>query len=301
MPLPRPAYEIFVYAPRIEGVHLRGGKVARGGIRWSDRREDFRTEVLGLMKAQMVKNAVIVPVGAKGGFVVKRPPKGGDRAALQDEGVRCYQTLLRGMLDITDNRVGDRSWSRRARRALRRRRSLSRGRGRQGHRHLLRHRQRDQPRVRLLARRRLRVRRLGRLRPQGHGDHRARAPGNRSSAISASWASTARPQPFTVVGIGDMSGDVFGNGMLLSEQIRLLAAFDHRHIFIDPDPDPAARFAERQRLFELPRSSWDDYDRGLISPRRRRLAAHRQVDPAVAPRPARALGVEAEAADARTS
>ena len=203
-------------APRIEGVHLRGGKVARGGIRWSDRREDFRTEVLGLMKAQMVKNGVIVPVGAKGGFVVKRPPRGGDRAALQAEVVACYQTLMRGMLDLTDNRVGERHRAAGARGPLRRRRSLSGGRGRQGHRHLLRHRQRDQPGVRPLARRRLRLGRLGRLRPQGHGHHRARRLGVGQAPFPRARQGLPDASRSRAIGIGDMSGDVFGNGMLLS-------------------------------------------------------------------------------------
>jgi glutamate dehydrogenase len=265
MPLPRPAYEIFVYAPRMEGVHLRGGKVARGGIRWSDRREDFRTEVLGLMKAQMVKNCVIVPVGAKGGFVVKRPPRAGDRAALQAEVVACYQTLMRGMLDITDNRVGDQI-------VVRPRVVRYDG---------------DDPYLVVAADKgtatfsdianAISI-------EYGHWLGDAFASGgsagydHKGMGITArgAWESVKRhflelgrdvqEEPFTVIGVGDMSGDVFGNGMLLSRQIRLIAAFDHRHVLIDPDPDPAASFAERQRLFGLPRSSWDDYDRSLISP-----------------------------------
>ncbi len=265
MPLPRPAYEIFVYAPRTEGVHLRGGKVARGGIRWSDRREDFRTEVLGLMKAQTVKNGVIVPVGAKGGFVVKRPPKGGDRAALQAEVVACYQTLMRGMLDITDNRAGDRI-------VVRPRVVRYDG---------------DDPYLVVAADKGTAtfsdIANAISL-EYGHWLGDAFASGgsagydHKGMGITArgAWESVKRhflelnldcqTEPFTVIGIGDMSGDVFGNGMLLSEQIRLLGAFDHRHVFIDPDPDPGASFAERKRLFELPRSSWDDYDRGLLSP-----------------------------------
>ena len=192
MPLPRPAFEIFVYAPRVEGVHLRGGKVARGGIRWSDRREDFRTEVLGLMKAQMVKNGVIVPVGAKGGFVVKRPPKGGDRAALQAEVVACYQTLMRGMLDLTDNRVGDGIVS--PPRVVRFDDDdpylvVAADKGTATFSDIA---NADQPGVRPLARRRLRVRRLGGLRPQGHGDHRARRLGVGQAACSSSWARTVR-------------------------------------------------------------------------------------------------------------
>ena len=181
LPLPRPAFEIFVYSPRVEGVHLRGGSVARGGLRWSDRPEDFRTEVLGLMKAQTVKNAVIVPVGAKGGFVVKNPPQ--DRDALQAEVVACYSTFIRGLLDVTDNLVGRRGRPARARRALRRGRRVPRRGGRQGHRDLLRHRQRHLPGVRVLAGRRLRLRWLGRLRPQGDGHHGARRLGLRPAPL----------------------------------------------------------------------------------------------------------------------
>jgi glutamate dehydrogenase len=264
MPLPLPAYEIFVYAPRTEGVHLRGGKVARGGIRWSDRREDFRTEVLGLMKAQMVKNCVIVPVGAKGGFVVKRPPRGGDRAALQAEVVACYQTLIRGMLDLTDNRIGDRIVS--PARVVRF--------------------DDDDPYLVVAADKgtatfsdianaiSLEYRHwLGDAFASGGSagyDHKGMGITARGA-----WESVKRhflelgkdcqTEPFTAIGIGDMSGDVFGNGMLQSEQIRLIAAFDHRHIFVDPDPDPAESYAERARLFALPRSSWDDYDRSKLS------------------------------------
>ena len=264
MPLPLPAYEIFVYAPRTEGVHLRGGKVARGGIRWSDRREDFRTEVLGLMKAQMVKNCVIVPVGAKGGFVVKRPPRGGDRAALQAEVVACYKTLIRGMLDLTDNRVGDRIVP--PERVVRF--------------------DDDDPYLVVAADKGTAtfsdIANAISL-EYGHWLGDAFASGgsagydHKGMGITArgAWESVKRhflelgkdcqTEPFTAIGIGDMSGDVFGNGMLLSEQIRLIAAFDHRHIFIDPDPDPAISYAERTRLFALPRSSWDDYDRSKLS------------------------------------
>ena len=264
MPLPLPAYEIFVYSPRVEGVHLRGGKVARGGIRWSDRREDFRTEILGLMKAQMVKNCVIVPVGAKGGFVVKRPPRGGDRAALQAEVVECYKTLIRGMLDLTDNRVGDRIVP--PERVVRF--------------------DDDDPYLVVAA-----DKGTATFSDIANGISKdydywlddAFASGgsagydHKGMGITArgAWESVKRhflelgkdcqSEPFTAIGIGDMSGDVFGNGMLLSEQIRLIAAFDHRHIFIDPDPDPAQSYAERKRLFALPRSSWDDYDRSMLS------------------------------------
>jgi glutamate dehydrogenase len=264
MPLPYPAYEIFVYSPRMEGVHLRGGKVARGGIRWSDRREDFRTEVLGLMKAQMVKNCVIVPVGAKGGFVVKQPPRGGDRAALHAEVVACYQTLMRGMLDLTDNRVGEEIVP--PARVVRY--------------------DEDDPYLVVAADKGTAtfsdIANAISL-EYGHWLGDAFASGgsagydHKGMAITArgAWESVKRhfrelgkdcqTEPFTAIGIGDMSGDVFGNGVLQSRQIRLIAAFDHRHIFIDPDPDPASSYEERKRLFELPRSSWDDYDRGKIS------------------------------------
>ena len=179
LPLPRPLYEIFVYSPRVEGVHMRFGKVARGGIRWSDRPQDFRTEILGLVKAQQVKNAVIVPVGAKGGFVPKLMPKGATRDVVQAEGIATYKLFISTLLDITDNIHHDGSdRSARLRGAPRGRRSLSGGRRRQGHRDLLRHRQRDFDRARLLAGRRLRLRRLGRLRPQGDGHHRARRLGS---------------------------------------------------------------------------------------------------------------------------
>ncbi|MFO1067375.1 MAG: NAD-glutamate dehydrogenase [Geminicoccaceae bacterium] len=262
LPQPRPAFEIFVYAPWMEGVHLRGGKVARGGLRWSDRREDFRTEILGLMKAQMVKNSVIVPVGAKGGFVVKRPPK--DRAALQEEGIRCYRTLLSGMLDITDNSV-------------------------QGvivpPRDVVRYDE-DDPYLVVAADKGTATfsdianavsRDYGFWLDDAFASGGSAGYDHKGMGITArgAWESVKRHfrelgmdpqrQPFTVVGVGDMSGDVFGNGMLLSPQIRLVAAFDHRHIFLDPDPDPAVSFAERQRLFNLPRSSWDDYDKVKIS------------------------------------
>ncbi len=183
LPEPRPMFEVFVYSPRVEAVHLRGGKVARGGIRWSDRREDFRTEVLGLMKAQTVKNAVIVPVGAKGGFVVKRPPAGGDRAALLEEVVECYRTFMRGLLDVTDTIVGRQGRAAARRRPPRRGRPVPRRRRRQGHGDLLGHRERDLDRVRLLARRRVRLGRLGRLRPQADGDHRPRRLGVGEAAL----------------------------------------------------------------------------------------------------------------------
>ncbi len=268
LPLPRPMFEIWVHSPRMEGVHLRGGQVARGGIRWSDRREDFRTEILGLLKAQTVKNAVIVPVGAKGGFVVKRAPA--DREGLAAEVVDCYRWLIRGMLDLTDNLVPDAD----------------------GHRTVVmpppgvvRH-DGDDPYLVVAADKGTAAFSdiangiaadyaywLGDAFASGGSagyDHKAMGITARGAWVSvqhhfAALARDPQTEPFTVVGIGDMSGDVFGNGMLLSQQIRLVAAFDHRHIFLDPSPDPAISFAERARLFALPRSSWDDYDRSLLS------------------------------------
>ena len=263
LPLPRPRFEIFVYSPRTEGVHLRGGKVARGGIRWSDRREDFRTEVLGLMKAQMVKNAVIVPVGAKGGFVLKRPPPGDDRDALLAEVEACYRTFISGLLDLTDNIVGNEI---------------------EPPPDVVRYDEDDLYLVVAadkgtatlsdvanevageygLARRRVRVGRLERLRPQEDGHHRARRLG-----VGQAPLPRARPRREGAGLHGRRHrrhvGDVFGNGMLLSKHIRLIGAFDHRHVFLDPEPDAARSWEERERLFKLARSSWDDYDRDLIS------------------------------------
>ncbi len=262
LPLPRPKFEIWVHSPWVEGVHLRGGPVARGGLRWSDRREDVRTEVLGLMKAQMVKNAVIVPVGAKGGFVVRRQPA--DAEALRSEVRECYRSFVAGLLDVTDNIVG-------------------------GHvlppPGVIRHDD-DDPYLVVAADKGTATFSdlanevaaaynfwLGDAFASGGSagyDHKAMGITARGA-----WCSVERhfrtvgidvaTTPITVVGIGDMSGDVFGNGMLLSPHLALVAAFDHRHVFIDPDPDPAASFAERRRLFDLPRSSWDDYDRSLVS------------------------------------
>ncbi len=264
LPLPRPFAEIFVYAPAVEGVHLRGGKVARGGLRWSDRREDFRTEVLGLMKAQMVKNAVIVPVGSKGGFFPKRLPAGGDLEAVQAEVVASYRTFIHGLLDITDNLVD--GTIQRPDRVLRY--------------------DDDDPYLVVAADKGTATfsdiaNEISLEYGFWLGD--AFASGGRTGydhktmAITArgAWESVKRhfreldrdiqAEDFTVIGIGDMSGDVFGNGMLLSRHIRLLAAFDHRHVFIDPDPDAGPSWEERKRLFELPRSSWADYDEKLIS------------------------------------
>ncbi|MES1928147.1 NAD-glutamate dehydrogenase [Salinisphaera dokdonensis CL-ES53] len=264
LPRPLPMFETFVYAPEVEGVHLRGGKVARGGLRWSDRREDFRTEVLGLMKAQMVKNAVIVPVGAKGGFVVKNAPVDESREARQARGIACYKTFIRGLLDITDNRIGDAVAP--PERVVRR--------------------DPDDPYLVVAADKGTATFSdiaNGLSQEYGFWLDDAFASGgsagydHKAMGITArgAWEGVKRhfreldhdiqTEPFTVVGIGDMGGDVFGNGMLLSEQIRLVAAFNHLHIFIDPNPDPATSFAERKRLFEMPRSAWSDYDESLIS------------------------------------
>ena len=264
LPKPRPYREIFVYGARVEGVHLRFGPVARGGLRWSDRREDFRTEVLGLVKAQMVKNTVIVPVGSKGGFFVKRPPIGGDRDAVLAEGIACYKMFINGLLDITDNLVD--------------------GRVVPPH-DVVRH-DGDDPYLVVAADKGTAT--FSDIANGVSAEHGfwlgdAFASGgsvgydHKKMGITAkgAWESVKRhfralgrdsqTQDFTCVGIGDMSGDVFGNGMLLSTHIRLVAAFDHRHIFIDPNPDVAKSFAERERMFNLPRSSWDDYDKSLIS------------------------------------
>src|SRR5579859_5391809 len=264
LPLPRPAYEIFVYSPRTEGVHLRGAKVARGGIRWSDRREDFRTEVLGLMKAQTVKNAVIVPMGAKGGFVVKRPPAGGDRDALMAEVVACYQAFISGLLDLTDNLVAGEVVPPA---------DVVRYDG-------------DDPYLVVAADKGTATfsdiaNAIALERGFWLGDAFASGGSagydHKKIGITArgAWESVhhhfselgidIQTTDFSVVGIGDMSGDVFGNGMLLSRHIKLVGAFDHRHIFIDPDPDPELSYAERARLFGLARSSWADYDAALIS------------------------------------
>ncbi|MEK0085119.1 NAD-glutamate dehydrogenase [Benzoatithermus flavus] len=294
LPAPRPAFEIFVYAPYVEGVHLRGGKVARGGLRWSDRREDFRTEILGLMKAQMVKNAVIVPVGAKGGFVVKRPPASGDRAALQEEGIRCYKTLLRGLLDITDNQLPS---------------------GIVPPPEVVRY-DTDDPYLVVAADKGTATfsdiangisREYGFWLDDAFASGGSAGYDHKAMGITAkgAWESVKRhfrelgldPQqdPFTVIGIGDMSGDVFGNGMLLSDRIKLVAAFDHRHIFVDPDPDPARSYEERKRLFALPRSSWDDYDRSVMSAGGGVWPRTAKAIP-VSPAMRRALGIEGEAA-----
>ncbi|WP_300451538.1 NAD-glutamate dehydrogenase [Accumulibacter sp.] len=265
LPAPAPLYEIFVYSERVEGVHLRGARVARGGLRWSDRMEDFRTEVLGLVKAQMVKNAVIVPLGSKGGFVCKRLPSAADREAFQAEGIACYSTFVRGLLDLTDNLVGG---------AIRPPRDVRRRDG-------------DDPYLVVAADKGTATFSdianaiaidygfwLGDAFASGGSvgyDHKkmgitARGAWEAVKRHFREMGLDTQTQAFSVVGIGDMSGDVFGNGLLLSPHIRLLAAFDHRHVFLDPAPDAARSFAERRRLFALPRSSWADYDATLISP-----------------------------------
>ncbi|MBG0854834.1 NAD-glutamate dehydrogenase [Streptomyces spinoverrucosus] len=265
LPAPRPAYEIWVYSPRVEGVHLRFGKVARGGLRWSDRREDFRTEILGLVKAQMVKNTVIVPVGAKGGFVAKQlPDPSVDRDAWLAEGIASYKTFISALLDITDNMVAGEVVPPPE---------------------VVRHDEDDTYLVVAADKGTATFSDIANEVAESYnfwlGDAFASGGSagydHKGMGITArgAWESVKRhfrelgvdtqSQDFTVVGIGDMSGDVFGNGMLLSEHIRLVAAFDHRHIFIDPNPDAATSYAERRRLFELPRSSWADYNTDLLS------------------------------------
>jgi glutamate dehydrogenase len=264
LPEPKPMFEIFVYSTRFEGVHLRGGKVARGGLRWSDRPEDFRTEVLGLVKAQMVKNTVIVPVGSKGGFVLKKAPSPADREAYLKEGVACYQNYLRGLLDLTDNRVGDKIVPPPD---------------------VKRH-DPDDPYLVVAADKGTATfsdyanaisKEYGFWLGDAFASGGSAGYDHKVMGITArgAWESTKRhfremgvdtqTTAFTVAGIGDMSGDVFGNGMLLSHHIKLVAAFDHRHVFLDPTPDAEASFKERERLFKLPRSSWADYDAKLIS------------------------------------
>ncbi|MFG2458478.1 NAD-glutamate dehydrogenase [Streptomyces sp. NPDC048523] len=265
LPAPRPAFEIWVYSPRVEGVHLRFGKVARGGLRWSDRREDFRTEILGLVKAQMVKNTVIVPVGAKGGFVAKQlPDPSVDRDAWLAEGIASYKMFISALLDITDNMVAGEVVPPAD---------------------VVRHDEDDTYLVVAADKGTATFSDIANGVAESYnfwlGDAFASGGSagydHKGMGITArgAWESVKRhfrelaldtqSEDFTVVGIGDMSGDVFGNGMLLSEHIRLVAAFDHRHIFIDPKPDAATSYAERRRIFELPRSSWADYNTELIS------------------------------------
>ncbi|MFC4699467.1 NAD-glutamate dehydrogenase [Glaciecola siphonariae] len=264
MPLPLPKFEIFVYSPRVEGVHLRGGKVARGGLRWSDRMEDFRTEILGLVKAQQVKNTVIVPVGAKGGFVCKRMPKDADRATMQAEGQACYRIFIRSLLDITDNIIDGKIVPPKQVVRL----------------------DEDDPYLVVAADKGTATFSdiansisdefsfwLGDAFASGGSvgyDHK-----KMGITAKGAWESVKRhfreigidcqTTPFTCVGIGDMSGDVFGNGMLLSKQTKIVCAFNHMHIFFDPNPDPATSYKERERLFADPSLTWDDYNRELIS------------------------------------
>ncbi|MGH3444229.1 MAG: NAD-glutamate dehydrogenase domain-containing protein, partial [Nocardioidaceae bacterium] len=264
LPQPRPRFEIFVYSPRVEGVHLRFGAVARGGLRWSDRRDDFRTEVLGLVKAQMVKNAVIVPVGSKGGFFCKQLPDPSDREAWLAEGVACYKTFVCGLLDVTDNLVGNDT--------------VPPGR-------VVRHDGDDAYLVVAADKGTATFSDIANGVAHDYGYWLGDAFASGGSAgydhkvmgitAKGAWESVRRhfremgldsqSEDFTCVGIGDMSGDVFGNGMLLSRHIRLVAAFDHRHVFLDPDPAAESSFQERARLFALPRSSWADYDTAKIS------------------------------------
>jgi glutamate dehydrogenase len=265
LPLPKPFREIYVSAPHVEGIHLRFGPVARGGLRWSDRRDDFRTEVLGLVKAQQVKNAVIVPVGSKGGFYPKQLPRFGDQTAVRAEAVRAYRTFLCGLLDLTDNIDSSNDVVPPPATVVY-----------DGH----------DPYLVVAADKGTATFSdiandvadqygfwLGDAFASGGSvgyDHKAMGITARGAweAVKRHFRELGKDiqaEPFTVVGVGDMSGDVFGNGMLLSTKILLQAAFDHRHIFLDPAPDPVISWAERDRLFKLPRSSWDDYDRGRIS------------------------------------
>jgi len=264
LPEPRPMFEISVYSPRVEGVHLRGGPVARGGLRWSDRREDFRTEVLGLVKAQMVKNAVIVPVGSKGGFFPKHLPITTGREAIQAEGIACYQIFIRGLLDLTDNLAGGEIVPPKQ---------------------VVRY-DNDDPYLVVAADKGTATfsdiantisKQYGFWLGDAFASGGSQGYDHKAMGITAkgAWESVKRHfselglntqlEPFTVIGIGDMAGDVFGNGMLLSRFIKLVGAFNHMHIFLDPNPDPESSFIERQRLFDLPRSSWQDYDKKLIS------------------------------------
>ncbi|HUE38216.1 MAG TPA: NAD-glutamate dehydrogenase domain-containing protein, partial [Candidatus Binatia bacterium] len=289
---PRPLYEVYVHSARMEGLHLRGGKVARGGIRWSDRPDDFRTEILGLMKTQMVKNAVIVPVGSKGGFVVKRQ-RGGEEAAAEVR--ECYSTLMRGLLELTDNIV----------------------RGEVSPPPAVVRYDDDDPYLVVAADKGTATFSdlanaiaaengfwLGDAFASGgsHGyDHK-----KEGITARGAWECVERhfrelgkdiqKAPFDVVGIGDMSGDVFGNGMLLSRAIRLRAAFNHAHVFLDPNPDPEASFRERERLFRLPRSAWTDYDRAVLS-RGGMIIARGSKATAVSPEVRAMLGIDRERLD----
>jgi glutamate dehydrogenase len=292
LPAPVPYREIWVYSPRVEGIHLRGGPVARGGLRWSDRREDFRTEILGLLKAQLVKNAVIVPTGAKGGFYPKRLPPASDREAWLAEGTECYRVFIRSLLSVTDNIVDD---------AVVPPERVVRHDG-------------DDPYLVVAADKgtaafsdvanAISLERdfwLGDAFASGGSvgyDHKAMGITAKGAWVAvtrhfAEMGVDVQRDPVSVVGVGDMSGDVFGNGMLLSEAIRLVAAFDHRHIFLDPAPDAPASWAERKRLFDLPRSSWADYDPARISAGGGVFPRSQKAIPLSAPVQA-LLGVEAD-------
>lgn len=263
LPLPVPLYEIFVYSPRVEAIHLRVAKVARGGIRWSDRREDFRTEILGLMKTQQVKNSVIVPMGAKGGFVVKKMPEQGTREEIMNEVIYCYETLIRGLLDLTDNYKGNDIVNPPQ---------------------MVCYDDSDPYLVVAADKGTATFSDIANAISKEYGfwlDDAFASGGitgydHKKMGITArgAWESVKRhfhelgldiEVPFTAIGIGDMAGDVFGNGLLLSKKIKLIAAFNHEHIFLDPTPDPEISFLERQRLFQLPRSTWNDYNPDLIS------------------------------------
>ena len=297
LPLPRPMFEIFVYSPRVEGVHLRFGFVARGGLRWSDRKEDFRTEILGLVKAQAVKNAVIVPVGAKGGFVLKHPPvptgdAAADRDAQRNEGIACYKLFISGLLDLTDNvdqttgkvvtptdvvrRDGDDAYL-----------VVAADKGTATFSDIANEVAKSYGFW------------LGDAFASGGSigyDHK-----EMGITAKGAWESVKRhfremgtdtqSEDFTVVGIGDMSGDVFGNGMLLSQHIRLVAAFNHMHVFLDPNPDAATSWEERKRMFDLPRSTWDDYDKSLIS-EGGGIYSREQKSIPISPQVRAALGIE---------
>jgi len=295
LPAPRPWREMWVYSPRVEGIHLRSGPVARGGLRWSDRRDDFRTEILGLMKAQVVKNAVIVPTGAKGGFYAKQLPPSSNRDAWLAEGTEAYRIFIRALLSVTDNIAND---------------VVVHPPGVQVH-------DGEDPYFVVAADKgtasfsdvanAIALERgfwLGDAFASGGSngyDHKAMAITARGAWISvqrhfAERSIDVQAEPVRVAGCGDLSGDVFGNGMLLSPAIKLVAAFDHRHIFIDPDPDPATSFAERQRMFALPRSSWDDYDRSAVSAGGG-IYPRSQKEIALSPEARAALGITAETLD----
>ncbi len=292
LPRPRPKHEVWVSSPRVDAVHMRFGRIGRGGLRWSDRREDLRSEVLDLAKTQMVKNAVIVPVGAKGGFVVRRPPA--DRAAAQAEGVACYRMFISALLDLTDNRVGDAVVP-----------PVD----------VVRHDDDDPYMVVAADKGTATFSDIANAVSTDHDywlgdafasggstgyDHKAMGITARGTWVSVACHLRAlgldpAVHPLTVVGVGDMSGDVFGNGLLHSPHLSLLAAFDHRHVFVDPDPDPAASFAERRRLYELSGSSWADYAPGLIS-RGGGVFARSAKSVPVSPQARAALGIATDAA-----